>query len=40
VLDACAAPVTAYRIAHGVEKVLPEGHVQRDRGGLRMEIVA
>lgn len=40
VLDAAACLVTAWRMARGEEWVLPEGRVEYDQRGLRMEIVA
>ena len=39
-VDAVACLVTAYRIASGQARVLPDGPPQRDARGLRMEIVA
>ena len=40
VLDAVACLVAARRIREGQALVLPAGGVERDRRGLRMEIVA
>ncbi len=39
-LDALACLVAAQNVAHGDAWIFPDGRVERDRRGLRMEIVA